>query len=115
MNFHERRPFLACLLKFMCSALQFFLQIDNGRMAAAPRYRRAARLRLSGFATPCFHCFTAYSATPSHLALQFGRRTIPYHSIDPRWCITAKAGARLPGWVNICRNQMSASRPFSPR
>src|SRR6516165_3998127 len=40
-------------------AVEFFLQIDNARMAAPRSYRRvAARLRLTGF-----------GAVPSHLAL----------------------------------------------
>jgi len=51
-------------------AVEFFLQIDNARMAAPRSYRRvAARLRLSGFAMPRFHRFTGFGAVPSHLAL----------------------------------------------
>src|SRR5260370_41257764 len=59
-------------MQFAGLAVEFFLQIDNGRMAAARGSRRAARRRLSGLATPCFRCFTAYGAMPSHLALEFG-------------------------------------------
>jgi len=70
------------LIQFTGLAVKFFLQIDNGRMAAARRYRQAARLRLSSLATPRFGYFTAYGARPFHLALQFDRRTISYHSIE---------------------------------
>src|SRR6516165_3808843 len=51
-------------------------------MAVARGYRRTARLRLNDLVTPCFHRFTACGAMPPHLALQFGRRTIPYHSVQ---------------------------------
>jgi hypothetical protein len=81
---HLRRGglLLVRLLKFACLALELFLQIGNGRMVAA-RHRRTAR-HLSSLVTPCFHCFTAKGAMPSCLALQFGQRTIPYHSIELR-------------------------------
>src|SRR6516165_4210511 len=51
-------------------------------MAATRGHQRAARLRLNDLATPCFHRFTACGAMPPHLALQFGRRTVPYHSVQ---------------------------------
>ena len=81
-HLRDRRPRLPRLLKFACLALKLFFQIGHRRMAAARGYRRAARRRLSGFATPCFHRFTACGPVPSHLALQFARRTIAYHSIE---------------------------------
>src|SRR5215471_5662349 len=50
-----------------------------------PRRAETSALLL-GFAlvlaTPSFHRFTACGAIPPHLALQFGKRTIPYHSIE---------------------------------
>src|ERR1700720_2453487 len=58
-HLRDSRPLLARLLKFARLALEFFLQIDNRNTAAARGFRGAARLRLSGLATPCFHRFTA--------------------------------------------------------
>ncbi len=85
---------LLCLIALARSTIELFLQVGNGGMAAVLEHRRAAaRLRFSGLATPCFHRFTAYGAMPSHLALQFERRTIPY---------------QLPTWVKSRRNSMSA-------
>jgi hypothetical protein len=40
-------------------------------------------------------------------------RTIPYHIEWQRLCITAKTRGSCRLGVNICRNQTSASRPFS--
>jgi hypothetical protein len=77
------------LIQFAGLAVEFFLQIGNGRIAAARRYRRAARLRFGYLATPRFASATAYSARPSHLALQFRLRTILpqlYHSTEPTLC-----------------------------
>jgi hypothetical protein len=62
-----------------------FLQVGNGGMAAALGHRcAAARLRLSGLATPSLHRFAAWGVGPFHLGLQFSRRTLPYHSIERR-------------------------------
>jgi len=69
------------LIQFAGLAVEFFLQIDNGRMAVARRYRRTASLRLTALATLRFRYFTD-GARPFHLALQFDRRTISYHSIE---------------------------------
>jgi hypothetical protein len=77
-HLRESLPLFPRLLKLVCLALEFFLQIDK-RMAAARWYRRAGigvlvAFHLSRLTTTCFHCFTACSAPPFHLALQFGRR-----------------------------------------
>src|SRR5712692_8079576 len=63
-------------------------------MAAARGSRcGAARRRLGGLAAPCFRCFTAYDAMPSHLALQFGRG--PY-SITALSCVVRHSKIGCP-------------------
>ncbi len=69
------------LVKFTRLAPNFFFEIDNGRMAAAPSHRDAG-LRCSSLSTP--YSLTAGGAVPFHLAPKFDRRIIPYHSIEQR-------------------------------
>ena len=69
-------------VQFPRSAMELFLQAGGGRMTAARGYLRTVPLRFIDFAAPCFYRFTTCGAMPLHLALQFGRRTIPYHSIE---------------------------------
>ena len=69
-------------VQFSRSAIELFQKFGSWRMATARRFRRDVRLRFSGLAMPYFHCFAAHGGMRFHPALQFDRRTIPYHSIE---------------------------------
>ena len=74
-------------VQFSRSAIELFQKFGSWRMATARRFRRDVQLRFSGLAMPYFHCFAAHGGMRFHPALQFDRRTIPYHSIALRCAV----------------------------
>src|SRR5262249_56342522 len=80
------------------SAIELFLQVGGRWVAVARGRQRAARLRLRGLATPCFHQFTACGAMPSHLALHFGGRA---YTITTLTCVVRHSKMRWPTSVLV--------------
>jgi hypothetical protein len=65
----ERRSLLARLLKFARLAVKLILQIANGPIGSTLGCCRV----FAGLAVPHFRGFSAYRATPSHVALPVPR------------------------------------------